>query len=531
MYLNKHARIMLTSAIFLFILSGIFHYVDVHVPTLPIRLSAISYLGHFTLCTLYLIYNRRNIIQPEVKYYITFSVICLYGWFIIELLEEVIFPVNHPGNRVLWYMYYIPTLMIPNLLLMATLNFNLHATERIQPGWGITFAVTFVLIILVMTNDMHNLAFTFPDGTENFHISYRYNYVYFISMTWMFGLFFGCGLIMWQKARTRQNRHYIWIVYISLGISVMYFIWWLLGRPIFPNFDDAYGVAEIFEAHILLTTELCIRVGLISSNFNAIELFNASELSVSLVDADGHVRYKTANQVPITPEEMQESLTHDVYIDSNHRLHGQPVSGGNAFWVNDLSSVNQVADRLRSVQIKLEEDNNLIAAENDMIARRSKADEQNRLYTMLAQNIEPQLDSMARILHDLTPESPDLKEKLALASIYKVYIKRYSNLILLKQNSQFLNAFELENSIRESLDYIGLNGVACGYSSQAKGDFDADMLLKTYAYFQDIVEANIGTMKTLTVELITGPESINLKMHVDRRVFDKEIITEGVMAS
>ena len=116
MKLNRNTKIMLASVVILYLLSGIANLLDSRVGDLPVRLCAISYLGHLTLCTLYVIYTRRNITQPDVKYYITSSVVYLYGWLIIALMEEVIFPVEHPGNRVLWYMQYIPMLMIPNLL-------------------------------------------------------------------------------------------------------------------------------------------------------------------------------------------------------------------------------------------------------------------------------------------------------------------------------------------------------------------------------------------------------------------------------
>lgn len=516
---------MLSASIFLYLMSGIFHFIDMNVEGLHVRLSAISYLGHFTLCTLYIIYTRRNINHPRVRGYITAAVALLYAWLIIKLMEEVIFPVDHVGNRVLWYLYYLPTIFIPNLYLIAILHFDYHETQRIPKGWWLTFAVSGLILLSIITNDAHHLAFTFPEGIQNFYRSYEYSYLYYVAMAWMFTLFFLCGIIIWQKARHRQNRRYIWIVYLGLGISVLYFIWWAMGRRIFPWFSDMYGVPEVFEAHVLLTTEMCIRVGLINANFNAMEFFEASQLSISLVDADGEVRYQTAGQVPITYDEMKQALAGDIYIDENHRLHSQHVSGGYAFWVNDLSSINSVAARLRQVQMELEEDNNLISAENDMIARRIKADEQNRLYTMLAQSVKTQLDKIEEIIGDITPNQPEAKAKLALACIYKVYIKRSCNLMLLKQNDSVLNGFELENSIRESLDYIQLNGVKCHYTSDAKAMAEADELILAYSYFQNVVEDNIEDMRNLTVNLKVTPGRINIRMDIDGRLYDKEVIS------
>ena len=515
---------MLASVVFIFLLSGICNLADVYIEGLPFRLSALSYLGHLTLCTLYLVYTRRNIIQPDVKYYITSTVGYLYGWLIIVLMEGVIFPVEHSGNRVLWYMQFIPMLMIPNLLLLAGLHLDTHESQRINGAWWLTFVVTFFFIIGIMTNDIHGAAFIFPSEIEYFYEGHRFNTLFYLAVVWMFAMYCGCAVVLWQKAKKLGKTSYILILLIALGIGVMYVGWLLGGRRFMPWLNDMYSVPQMVEAFILFTTELCMRVGLISSNSNFRELFEASRLSVSLVDGEGDVIYQTAGQVPIDRDQMRQALDGDIYIDENHRLHAQEVSGGHVFWVNDLSSVNGVAKQLRSVQKKLEEENNLIAAENDMIARRVQADEQNKLYTMLAQQMQPQLDKIGEIVQHVDPHDADFGEKLALASVYKVYIKRACNIMLLRQNDSILNGFELENSIRESIEYIHLNGVDCKYTSTISGSYAADDLLRTYNYFQEAIEANIGKMKKLVVDLSAGADRINLRMAIDDSVYDKEII-------
>ena len=524
MTLNKNTKVMLASVVILFLLSGLCHLIDVNVEGLPFRLSALSYLGHLTLCTLYVIYTRRNILQPDVKYYVTSSVVYLYVWLVITLMDEVIFPVEHSGNRVLWYTQYIPMLMIPNLLLLAALYLNKHESQKINRHWWLSFVVTFGLIVGIMTNDIHKKAFTFPAGIEHFYEGHTFNTLFYIAMGWMFVMYFACVVVLWQKAKTLGKTSYILIVLMSLGIGVLYFGWWLGGRRFLPWIKDMYGIPQMVEAFILFTTELCIRVGLITANSNFREFFEASQLSMSLVDGEGDVIYQTAEQFPITKEDMESAMKGDIYIDENHRLHAQEISGGHVFWVNDLSSINSVASQLRSVQKKLEEDNNLIAAENDMIARRAKADEQNKLYTMLAQQMQPQLDRIGEIVQSADPKAEDFNDKLALASVYKVYIKRACNLMLLRQNDNILNGFELENSIRESLEYVHLNGVECSYKSDVTGNYAADDLLRTYNYYQEIIEANIGKMKTLSVDLSADEDRIKLRMNIDGSIYDKEII-------
>ena len=254
-------------------------------------------------------------------------------------------------------------------------------------------------------------------------------------------------------------------------------------------------------------------MGVIRSNYNFLEFYTASTISSSLVDADGTVRYQTSGIIPSTREQRLESLNHNVYLDRDHRLSGRYIPGGYAFWTDDLSQFNELGQRLTESREQLEEENNLIKAENEIIARRSKADERNKIYDLMARSVSPELDTIEYLIRSASPDSPDFKDKLSEACIYKAYIKRYCNMMLLAQDSDELSSFELENSIRESMQYIELNGVECDYLKFGEGFYPAEALLLAYAIFDRAV-VKAQNLETLTVELSANERALRLSVHL-----------------
>ena len=209
-------------------------------------------------------------------------------------------------------------------------------------------------------------------------------------------------------------------------------------------------------------------------------------------------------------EQIEAAVDNVVYIDENRRLHGQSISGGYSYWIEDLSTINNSSKELSLVKEMLQQDNDLIKAENDMIARQTKTEEQMKLYDMLSKNVEPQLKKVEELIHSVDPDSLEFKENLKKACVYKAYVKRLSNLILLNSQSEYLNSFELESSMRESMEYLKLNDVACSYSSRGTGVFPGDRLILAYTIFQEILEDNLDYASRIMVNLDVEEERINM---------------------
>lgn len=489
-YINQSTKVLIVACALLYLLGGIFHYVDMHyAESLPFRLSAISYLAYCTICILAFIYTRKNLPQPITRRYMLIGISLLLAWEFAAMAGELIIPANDIVNRYLWYGYYIPAIGIPNMILLVALNYNRDPNDEIPRFWYYSYLPTLAGVILVFTNDNHRLAFTFPNGIENFHIMYKYNIGYYIIIAWIFILLIGGVTIMYSRARTEVSSRGIGLIALGFILTIVYFTWYHTGRKYISFVNDMYGVSEVFMGILVVSMAGCISNGLIRSNFNFQELFECSNLGAILVDKSGTIRYRTKDSVNPTKEEMDKAIDHNIYIDNNIRFQGEKLQSGAVFWADDMSEIKKLADELNEVHHRLEQENSLISAENQMIERRSKADEQNRLYNLMARGVEDELNKMEGVMKGTTPKDIDFKDKMALGCLYKSYIKRYCNLMLIRQDDESLHSFDLASSIRESLEYVKLNGIKTSYRTTGEGFFSADRIIFIYRLFQDVIEA------------------------------------------
>lgn len=64
--------------------------------------------------------------------------------------------------RYLWYLFYLPMLFVPMLAVLIALSLGKPDGYRLPKSTWILWAVSGVLLLLVLTNDLHQLVFTFP---------------------------------------------------------------------------------------------------------------------------------------------------------------------------------------------------------------------------------------------------------------------------------------------------------------------------------------------------------------------------------
>ena len=514
MYINRNTKIMLVACAFLFLMGGVFRLIDNSVNDFPIRLSAISYLAYCVLCIVCLVFISRDIPNKHSRFFIMLSLWFLFLWQIVGMFKEVLYPENYALNRWLWYSYYLFMCFIPTSLIIAAQNLGLHNSQRINPAWYLTMVVSGIISLGIMANDSHQLAFSFPEGLEEFHQYYEYGPLFFICMIWVFTCFGILCFTLWSRIKVERNRTYIWIVFVSIGLGGLYLLWRVTNYNGIRWLNSMYDVPQIWEAIVLLAIEFSVRLGIIRANFNFPEFYTASTISSSLVDADGTVRYQSLGIIPSTEDQRREALEHSVYLDRDHRLGGRYISGGYAFWTDDLSHFNELSQKLSESQDHLKEENNLIKAENEILSRRVQADERNKLYDLMAKSVSPELDVIEKLIKTTSPDSPDFRQKLSEACVYKAFIKRYCNMMLLAQDNEILSSFELENSIRESMQYIKIKGVDCDFMKFGEGFYPADASLMAYSMFERAVE-RAENLESLAVEVAANERGLRLNVHLE----------------
>ena len=160
-------------------------------------------------------------------------------------------------------------------------------------------------------------------------------------------------------------------------------------------------------------------------------------------------------------------------IDKNILLLSDRIKGGYVFWTEDLTAVNEMNEKLSQIGESLSEEGDLIRAENELREQRAKIAEQTRLYDSISLLVKPQLEKISRLID----AEGDFRKNMAHICILNCYVKRRSNLALLKDRRPAFSSEELYLSLKESSEYIKLYGGVTGSADTAVHSLLAGVLI------------------------------------------------------
>lgn len=104
---------------------------------------------------------RLRIVQKQTRMYLTSVSVLLILWMTSRTAKYFIFW-QPAAIRYLWYLFYLPMLFVPMLAVLIALSLGKPDGYRLPKSTWILWAVSGVLLLLVLTNDLHQLVFTFP---------------------------------------------------------------------------------------------------------------------------------------------------------------------------------------------------------------------------------------------------------------------------------------------------------------------------------------------------------------------------------
>ncbi len=513
MYIPKRIKIITLCAPALFLLAGVLHVFSARLQGrgyFPDILETLLYAGLLIGWGASIEYR---IIRENVRHYTIGAVVLMTLWMMLRICKYRFFGGLDVILRHSWYAYYIPMILIPLLLFLAAQCVGGAEDASPDRRWLPLFIPAALLIAGIMTNDLHQLAFRFAPGFEGWSSNYRHGALYFAAAAWISLLTAAALAVLMRKCRINRSRMKMWRPLAWIAVGAVYFIWYNLtaARP----FVRMFQLPEMFCFIVAAVWESCIQIGVIPSNTGYEQFFNASTLGAQIADEDCNVRYISENAAELTREQMTAARDRPLMISGGLRLSSHPVKGGRIYWTDDLSIVNRMESELSGVRRQLAEYNVLLKAQTEMKKRRARLAEQNRIYDGIAGAVAPQLEKLRVILDGISPEATDVKDSYACACVLNAYIKRRSNLELIGQQADAMNIFELESSIRESVEYLRVSGVVCGFERSVRGEFAPELLIFAYELFECAAEPAMGCGCALLVNLNAADGRLTMNVASD----------------
>lgn len=474
-------------------------------------LRAAIYIGLFVAWGISV---RSRIIQPQVRRYLTAVSALMIFWMTVRSirysLEEALWVMRH-----LWYLYYLPMLFIPLLAVFIALSLGKPESFRL-PKWTVLLYIpTAALLLLVLTNDLHQLVFRFPEDAVVWMNEYRYGIVYFPVVGWMVLCALTALVIMLVKCRVPNSRKVLVLPFVPVVLSVIYGALYIFQLPWLRLI--AGDVTVVFCLLIAATLESCIQCGLIQSNTHYNDLLLSCTLRVQLTDPEYQRLLSSRSAEPIPLQIMRQTETGPVRLDGGLRLSGAPVRGGHVLWTEDVSELLEVLEELQDVKDSLEDNNALLRAEYTLKARESHIAEQDRLYNIIQRETAPRIKLLAELTDafETMGDEAQRKQILGKMAVIGAYLKRRSNLIFLADKTPLFQEKELHLTFGESMDNLELCGITCGLLSELERPVEARQLMKMYDLFEEIVERSIDTMTTITVWIGPADGALRITINTD----------------
>lgn len=419
-----------------------------------------------------------RIVQKNIRICLVISAALMLLWMALRAIKY-----NSPADintygRYLWYSYYIAMVFLPLMMFFAMLNIG--KPENTNNRKYLLIIPAAVLVLLVMTNDFHQLAFVFEPDFHNWNKQYSYGPVYYVIAVWIFILVLSSIVLSINRCRISATRKKLWIPIVIILVAIIYTLWNNLNHGY--SGLRIYNVPEVFCFASIALWESLIQIGLVPSNTGYGDFFNASNLNTLIFDNEGNVKYRSKNATNVSKDVVLQN-GNSVVIDENIILKKHNIKGGKVVWTEDISAINRINRELSEVKEQISEYNVILKSEAELKKRRAAVTEQNKLYDSITEFIRPQLCDLENILKNIENNSGDISVNYAGACVVNVYIKRISNLLIMAKSRKMLNAFELENSIRELAEYISVYGISCSFFSNVSGEISAK---KTIALFKFI---------------------------------------------
>lgn len=470
-------------------------------PTLFSYLRSFIYIGMFAAWGLSV---RQRIVQKQVRRYLTGVSLLLILWFTLRSAKYFIF--WQPNViRYLWYLYYLPMLFVPTLALLIAMSLGKPDEYKLPKSVWLLFAVSGALLILVLTNDLHQLVFSFSKNADIWSDdSYGYGVCYFAVIGWQVLCAAAALVVMLFKCRLK-NRKLRFLPVIPLIVSLNYLVLNYIG---IPWQKELFGDVTAFQSLMyMLCFEACIACGYIHSNSRYADLFASSVgTSAQITDMSFNVRYAAMDTKPISREKMMHAIQSPVTLADGLNLHTMPIGGGYAVWTEDVSALLEARENFEGLAEELAERNEILRYEYKREARRRRVEEQNRLYDLLRCTTQAQINKISTLTKEYQKinktEPTRAKTLLAEIAVLCSYIKRRKHLTLLADRDCSVAMAELVGAFTESLQALKLLNVRTTFFADSRlSVLPGKSAAEIFDFYEQVIESDLENISSIQVSL------------------------------
>lgn len=479
--------------------------------------------------------TRNRIIQPQVRRYLTAIAALMVFWLTVRTIK---YSLNEAAwlMRHLWYLYYLPMLFIPFLAVFVALTLGKPENYRLPKWTALLYIPTFALLLLVLTNDLHQLVFVFPADAVVWMNDYHYAIVYFLAIGWIILCALTALVIMLIKCRVPHSRKVLMLPFVPVAIALLYGVLYILRMIGIPGLAWTRVIAGdmtvVFCLLIAAVLESCIQCGLIQANTHYMELFDASTVGAQITDPEYHVVLSSGAAKTVDIGVLRQTKQAPVMLEGGIRVSGAPIKNGQVIWTEDMSPLINVLADLEEAKENLQDNKDILKEEHALKVREAHISEQERLYHIIQRDTEKQILLMDKMIEQAENTASDEERRNILKKMLVIgaYLKRRSNLVFLSDKDSVLASRELELSIEESINNLETFGVTCGFISELTEPILSMNVIAMYDFFEEVAERSLDNMSSILIHAGKKPDFIFFSVDTDSGSDFSDLASDTVTA-
>ena len=461
----------------------------------------------FTMWTIRLYYKLYD---NKTRRYILFIGILIVFWMLIRIIRGVTIDINI--EKICWYLYYLPLIFIPTLFYVCSnsLLSKMNKTRKI-----FIYLISSILLILVLTNDFHELVFKFNNGIY-FHNDYNHYVGYYLIFIWIFYLF-GGGMIKLAINRLKIKKDLkVFLPLIVLLLGLIYTYLYILDVPHIRETN----MSIVNSVLICLGIELAFYLDLIPNNKKYIQKFFNSNLDMAIISLDGKTKYTTCSFKVIPNfilDDIKNNKVKQIYQKKNIVYDIKENKDSYVILRKDLTNIFKLKEEMLKQQKELLKQQESMKLEEktkrELYEIKIRKDTINRVEKKLE---EKRLEAKKILMKD------DIKrEDLEKVKRIIIYSKKKSMLIISEMNNEIYNEESIKILLNELI--VGMSSLNIEGLVVVKNKMNIKGRIMSYLY--DIVYELIENSKNNAVMLYVFSDNnmVNLKAVIgtNKKIKDK----------
>ena len=461
----------------------------------PLEILGLSRIFRTGIILFALTMIHVRITDPRIRNYLDkIYLLCILFFFLQEMRYDFTAD-NSFYSRLLWYLYYVPMTLIPLYCFFIGVSLHREKEENLyKKYWGI-WLLGFLLIALMLSNDLHQLAFA-TIGEESVNPgNYVHGIFYYVHLLFQAVMFLIGVSIIYKKSRSLLSRGNMTLICAVLLLFLGYVftcIWngnsgLRLFGSVTVQLSDMYVATTVIFWEFLI----CIRVIPSNTGYGNLIFYNTNHMEI-YDKHENRIYYGEGNE-PFRKEDREKAREESVLLENNQLLSYLGLSSGRLYWTIDQSVLQDQMAEEKRLEAYLSEENVILEAENAMLEDSEKLQVQAKVYQQIREAVQEDVQQ----LEDLLDKSAPLEEIL----VYGAFIKRKANLLLLSSDNARIHSEELVLSMQEVKQACIYMHYALKIGSLGEKELEGQLVLRAFDAFCAFIAATLKRIQGAYVSL------------------------------